>query len=151
MAVAAAASPRPEPVDVPTGTTPRDVVWTRNKTTLYRYRPLAPREHATPVLLVYALINRPYILDLRPDNSFVRHLLGHGYDVFLIDWGAPGRRGPRDHLDELIGEHLPKAVGAHGARRRRRRVHADRATAWAARWARSTRRCSPRACATWSR
>mgnify|MGYP000317672036 CR=1 FL=1 len=109
MAVAAATAV-PEPVDVPTGTTPRDVVWTRNKTTLYRYRPLGPRAHATPVLLVYALINRPYILDLRPDNSFVRHLLGEGYDVFLLDWGRPAAEDRGTTLDELIGEHLPAAV-----------------------------------------
>jgi polyhydroxyalkanoate synthase len=100
----------PAPVDVPTGTTPRDVVWTRNKTALYRYRPLAPRAHATPVLLVYALINRPYIFDLRPDNSFVRHLLGEGYDVFLLDWGRPGAEDRGTTLDELIGEHLPAAT-----------------------------------------
>jgi len=100
----------PEPVDVPTGTTPRDVVWTRNKTTLYRYRPLAERAHATPVLLVYALINRPYIFDLRPNNSFVRHLLGQGYDVFMLDWGRPGAEDRDTTLDELIGEHLPAAT-----------------------------------------
>jgi len=100
----------PEMGEVPTGTSPRDVVWTRNKTTLYRYRPVARRAHATPVLLVYALINRPYILDLRPDNSFVRHLLDRGYDVFLIDWGRPGLEDREITLDELVTEHLPKAV-----------------------------------------
>lgn len=110
MAVAAATPTAHDSATVPTGTTPRDVVWTRNKTTLYRYRALAPRSHATPVLLVYALINRPYILDLRPDNSFVRHLLGHGHDVFLLDWGRPGAEDRGTTLDELIGEHLPKAV-----------------------------------------
>lgn len=96
--------------EVPTGTSAREVVWTRNKTTLYRYRPIAPREHATPVLLVYALINRPYILDLRPGNSFVRHLLLQGYDVFLVDWGRAGWEDRGVTLDELVGEHLPKAV-----------------------------------------
>ena len=103
-----------EPAYVPTGTTPRDVVWTRNKTTLYRYRPLAPREHATPVLLVYALINRPYILDLRPENSFVRHLLRHGYDVFMLDWGAPGRGGPGEDA-RRAGRRAPP--GRHGRMR----------------------------------
>jgi polyhydroxyalkanoate synthase len=97
-------------VRVPTGTSPKDVVWTRNKTTLFRYRPLAPRAHATPVLLVYALINKPYILDLRPENSFVGHLLRDGYDVFLLDWGTPGWEDRATTLDELVGEHLPKAV-----------------------------------------
>jgi polyhydroxyalkanoate synthase len=108
--VEAAPAAGPEIDEVPTGTSPRDVVWTRNKTTLYRYRPIGPRAHVTPVLLVYALINRPYILDLRPDNSFVRHLLGRGYDVFLIDWGRPGWEDRGITLDELVGEHLPKAV-----------------------------------------
>lgn len=109
MAVATAALD--QPADIATGTTPRDVVWTRNKTTLYRYRPPATgRRHASPVLIVYALINRPYILDLRPGNSFVEHLLDEGYDVFMIDWGRPGPEDRATGLDELIGEHLPKAV-----------------------------------------
>jgi polyhydroxyalkanoate synthase subunit PhaC len=95
---------------VETGATPRQVVWTRNKTTLYRYEPLAPREHATPVLLVYALINRPYILDLRPESSLVRTLLDRGYDVFLLDWGVPGWEDRGTTLDELVGDHLPRAV-----------------------------------------
>lgn len=95
---------------VPTGTTPKDVVWTRNKTVLYRYRPLASRRHAVPVLLVYALINRPYVFDLRPDHSFVRHLLERGYDVFLLDWGRPGWEDRGRSLDELVGEHLPRAA-----------------------------------------
>jgi polyhydroxyalkanoate synthase len=95
---------------VETGVSPKDVVWTRNKTTLYRYRPVARRRRPTPVLLVYALINKPYILDLRPDNSFVRHLLENGYDVFLLDWGTPGWEDRWVTLDELVGEHLPKAV-----------------------------------------
>lgn len=110
MAVPVARVATPEIDAVPTGTSPRDVVWTRNKTTLYRYRSVAPPGHSTPVLLVYALINRPYILDLRPESSFVRHLLEHGYDVFLIDWGRPGWEDRDVTLDELIDEHLPKAV-----------------------------------------
>ncbi|MGD9695327.1 MAG: PHA/PHB synthase family protein [Thermoleophilia bacterium] len=95
---------------VPTGLSEKDVVWTRNKTTLYRYRPTTGTRHAVPVLLVYALINKPYIFDLRPDNSFVSHLLDEGYDVFLLDWGTPGWEDRGVTFDELIGEHLPKAV-----------------------------------------
>lgn len=95
---------------VPTGTTPRDVVWTRNKTVLYRYRPTTGRRHRRPVLFVYALINRPYILDLRPGNSFVRHLLDDGHDVYLIDWGHCGWEDRGLTLDELVTQHIPRAV-----------------------------------------
>jgi polyhydroxyalkanoate synthase len=95
---------------VETGLSPKVPVWTRNKTTLYRYEPTTASAHRTPVLLVYALINKPYVLDLRPDNSLVRHLLDHGYDVFLLDWGTPGWEDRETSLDELVGEHLPRAV-----------------------------------------
>src|SRR5579884_2889593 len=79
-----------EGVRVPTGQTPRTFVWGRNKARLYRYTPVVPTAHPVPVLLVYALINRPYILDLLPGASFVEYLLGRGFDVYLLDWGEPG-------------------------------------------------------------
>lgn len=74
--------------DVQVGVSPKDVVWTHRKTTLYRYRS-ENRRHPIPVLLVFALINRPDIFDLRHGNSFVEFLLSEGFDVFLIDWGYP--------------------------------------------------------------
>ena len=43
----------------------------------------------TPILVVYALINRSYVLDLQPDKSWIRSLLSQGFDVYLIDWKAP--------------------------------------------------------------
>jgi polyhydroxyalkanoate synthase subunit PhaC len=89
------------------GASARDVVWTHRKTTLYRYRSRKHR-HAVPVLLVFALINRPDIFDLRPGHSFVEYLLGEGFDVFLVDWGVPGEEdadlGIADYVcDELHG------------------------------------------------
>lgn len=76
--------------DAPVGLTPKDAVWSLNKATLYRYRPTRPADERKPVplLLVYALINKPYIFDLRPGQSFVEYLRDEGYDVYLIDWGV---------------------------------------------------------------
>ena len=85
--------------------TPRDVVWTHRKTTLYRYRS-SERRHAVPVLLVFALINRPHIFDLRPGNSFVEHLLSEGYDVFLLDWGEPDEEDADMGLGEYVCDEL---------------------------------------------
>ena len=89
--------------------TPRDVVWTHRETTLYRYRSTR-RKHAVPVLLVFALINRPEIFDLRRGNSFVEYLLEQGFDVFLVDWGVPGEEDPDRGLEEYVCDELHWAV-----------------------------------------
>ncbi len=91
--------------DARTGTTPKDIVWTHRKTTLYRYRS-AQREHAIPVLLVFALINRPDIFDLRAGSSFVEFLLDEGFDVFLLDWGVPGDEDADMGLDSFVCDEL---------------------------------------------
>jgi poly[(R)-3-hydroxyalkanoate] polymerase subunit PhaC len=91
------------------GATPKDVVWTHRKTTLWRYRSDA-REHRTPVLLVFALINRPDIFDLRPGNSFVEFLLDRGFDVFLVDWGVPEEEDGDMGLDSFVCDELPWAM-----------------------------------------
>jgi Poly(3-hydroxyalkanoate) synthetase len=72
------------------GHTESEVCYRENKLELRRYEP-AERRHRTPILVVYALINRPWILDLQPDRSVVRRLLEAGYVVYLIDWGEPSR------------------------------------------------------------
>jgi polyhydroxyalkanoate synthase len=91
--------------DAQIGASPKDVVWTHRKTTLYRYRS-NQRRHALPVLLVFALINRPDIFDLRPGNSFVEHLLEEGFDVFLLDWGVPGEEDADMGLDSYVCDEL---------------------------------------------
>jgi polyhydroxyalkanoate synthase len=95
--------------DAPIGMTPKDVVWTHRKTTLYRYRS-TDRRHAVPVLLVFALINRPEIFDLRAGNSFVEFLLSEGFDVFLVDWGVPDDEDADMGLDNYVCDELDWAV-----------------------------------------
>ena len=95
--------------DAVIGATPREVVWTHRKTTLYRYHS-ADRRHAVPILLVFALINRPDIFDLRPGHSFVEYLLGEGFDVFLLDWGVPGEEDDDLGLAEYVCDELHSAV-----------------------------------------
>ena len=93
--------------DAQIGKTPRDVVWTHRKSTLYRYRSAGRRRHAVPVLLVFALINRPDIFDLRPGNSFVEYLLEEGFDVFLLDWGEPDDEDADMGLDSYVCDEMP--------------------------------------------
>jgi polyhydroxyalkanoate synthase len=96
----------------PIAQTPKEVIWTLNKAKLYRYIPVLPKEkrHPVPLLLVFALMNRPYILDLRPGHSFVEFMINQGYDVYLLDWGAPGIEDKNLTLDDYTMEYMPRAI-----------------------------------------
>ena len=76
-----------EGVSLETGLTPKRAVWTKGPAKLYRYEPEGEKSYPVPILLVYAHILKPYILDLVPGNSCVEHLLAEGFDVYLLDWG----------------------------------------------------------------
>ena len=96
----------------PIGQTPRQKIWALNKATLYRYTPVVPAEerHRIPLLLIFALMNKSSILDLRPGNSFVEHMLKKGYDVYLLDWGSPGPEDAHLGLADYVLEYIPRAV-----------------------------------------
>ena len=93
-----------------TGQTPKETVWTKNKAKLYHYQTEDEKKHATPILIVYALINRPYILDLMPGNSFIEHLVGEGYDVYMLDWGIPGDEDKDMSFEDYVLDYIPRAV-----------------------------------------
>jgi polyhydroxyalkanoate synthase len=92
--------------------TPKQVIWTLNKAKLYRYIPVVPAEqrHKVPLFLVFALMNKPYILDLRPGNSFIEYMVKQGYDVYLLDWGAPGPEDKDLKFDDYVLDYLPRAI-----------------------------------------
>jgi polyhydroxyalkanoate synthase len=92
-----------------TGQTPRQEVYRRNKSRLYRYE--SARTQRTPLLFVPNLgISRPYIFDLMPGASFVEYMTGQGFDFYLLDWGV---FGPEDNgltLEECVTRILPRMV-----------------------------------------
>jgi len=92
--------------------TPKELVWTLNKAKLYRYVPVLPKEkrHPIPLLLVFALMNRPYILDLRRGHSFVEYMLNKGYDLYLLDWGVPGPEDKNLRFDDYTLDYMPRAI-----------------------------------------
>jgi polyhydroxyalkanoate synthase len=75
--------------DVQVATTPHDVVYEEDSLKLLRYRNEHSIDFKEPILVCFALVNRPYVLDLQPDRSVIRQLLKRGFDVYLIDWGIP--------------------------------------------------------------
>ena len=103
------------------GQTPRECVHEQGRLRLYRYHQPEGGEapavaDAPPVLIVYSVINKTYILDLLPGFSFVEHLLQQGLDVYLIDWGEtePGDR--ETTLDSYIDPGIRGCVQAICAR-----------------------------------
>jgi polyhydroxyalkanoate synthase subunit PhaC len=91
------------------GCTPKDVVWQRGRSKLWHYRNDDVR-HSPPLLIVFSLISRSYILDLTPGNSFVEQLLGAGFDVYLLDWGEPDERDAHNGLEDYVDDYIPAAV-----------------------------------------
>jgi polyhydroxyalkanoate synthase len=99
------------------GATPHDTVLRRGPLRLLRYTPEVPEPEAPPLLIVYALVNRPYILDLQPGRSFVAGLLAGGRTVYLLDWGYPGTdestRGLAEHVITELDAVIDRVLGRH--------------------------------------
>lgn len=92
---------------VEVGASEKECVWEDGHVRLYHFTHKAQKAGAekrvrTPVLVVYALVNRPYMLDLQPDRSLVQQLLKSGVDVYMIDWGYPTRFERHLTLDDYI-------------------------------------------------
>jgi polyhydroxyalkanoate synthase len=98
------------------GITPKESVYQEDKLVLYRYKPVVDKPNPTPILIVYALVNRPYMMDLQPDRSLIKNLLTVGQDVYLIDWGYPDRTDRYLTLDDYINGYLHRCVNAIGNR-----------------------------------
>lgn len=96
--------------DIDVGTCPREAILRHGKMTLYRYRPDGEAPRGRPLLIVYALANRPYMLDLEPRRSLIRALMRAGLDVYLIDWGYPEASDRGLGLDHYVGDLIGRCV-----------------------------------------
>ncbi|PIG92204.1 class III poly(R)-hydroxyalkanoic acid synthase subunit PhaC [Gloeocapsopsis sp. IPPAS B-1203] len=92
------------------GVTPKEEVYREDKVILYRFIPQVKNLLSTPILIVYALVNRPYIVDLQEKRSLVANLLKLGVDVYLIDWGYPTRIDRWLTLDDYINGYINNCI-----------------------------------------
>ncbi len=96
--------------DVDVGQSEKELIYAESKIKLYRYAPLARSLGLPPLLICYAMVNRPYMLDLQPDLSLIRELLSLGVDVYLVDWGYPDGADRFTSLQEYVCGYLDRCI-----------------------------------------
>ncbi len=100
------------------GATTKQEVWRDGKVVLYRFIGDKAPTATVPLLIAYALVNRPYMVDLQANRSIVKGLLDRGEDVYILDWGYPDRSDRfltlEDYIERFLGgavDHLRRGSG----------------------------------------
>jgi polyhydroxyalkanoate synthase len=92
------------------GETPNEVLAETRAYRLLHYQQMVSKTARTPILVVYALINRSYVLDLQSDKSWIRSLLSQGFDVYLIDWKTPTAADKYVSFDDYVNYYIDDCV-----------------------------------------
>lgn len=96
---------------IDTGVSPKELVYSEDKLRLYHYTAAeGARQNPVPMLIVYALVNRPYMTDIQEDRSTIKNLIAAGQDVYLIDWGYPDGADSSLTLDDYINGYIDRCV-----------------------------------------
>ena len=97
-------------VGVNLATTQGSVIYENDVMQLIQYAPLGEKVSETPLLIVPPCINKYYILDLQPENSFVRYAVEQGLTVFLVSWRNPKAEQSTLNWDNYVGDGVLKAL-----------------------------------------
>lgn len=98
------------PLDTEIAQTPYDIVYEEDRIKLKHYKPTTKHQLRTPLLIVYALINRETVLDLQPNRSVIRNFLKEGVSVYMIDWGYPTRIDKHITIDDHVNGYIDNIV-----------------------------------------
>ena len=97
------------PLDTDIATTPCETVYYEDRVKVNYYKP-DERRLKTPLLLVYALINRETMLDLQPGRSVIQNLLNEGIEVYLVQWGYPTRKDKYLTIDDHVNGYMDNII-----------------------------------------
>ncbi|MEM7027078.1 MAG: class III poly(R)-hydroxyalkanoic acid synthase subunit PhaC [Pseudomonadota bacterium] len=96
--------------DIEVGVSEKEPVYREDNLVLYHFKPRTKQKNKVPLLVVYALVNRPYMADLQEGRSMIQGLLDEGLDVYLIDWGYPQSVDKFLTLDDYINGYIDRCV-----------------------------------------
>lgn len=99
-----------DPIRETLNRTPSDIIEMEGRFHIHHYKSTLKKKHKTPILVVYSLINRHYILDLLPKISVINVFLKNGFDVFATDWGTPSSYDKDLTLENYSHEYVENAV-----------------------------------------
>ncbi len=108
--IAAGMSSLLEVGEVEYGACDKEAVYHEDKLTLYHFKGDKAPTAKTPILICYALVNTPWMVDLQPGRSLVENLLAEGEDVYLIDWGYVDGADRWLTMDDYINGYLDRCV-----------------------------------------
>ncbi|MDR0556076.1 MAG: alpha/beta fold hydrolase [Holosporaceae bacterium] len=90
--------------------TPGKVIFQNNFIELIQYSPSTPQVFEKPILFIPPWINKFYILDLKPESSFVKWSVDRGFTVFMISWVNPDKRYRDKGFEDYVSEGLFAAL-----------------------------------------
>jgi polyhydroxyalkanoate synthase subunit PhaC len=88
------------------GVTASEVVYEEDRLKILHYLSDAKPRHRAPLVFIYALVNRPYILDLKKGRSVVANFVERGFDTYLVDWGVPSNADRYLTMDDYINGYM---------------------------------------------
>lgn len=91
-------------------TTEGAIVFENDFFQLIEYKPLTEKVYEKPFLLVPPSINKFYILDLQPDNSFIRYAVAQGQRTFVVSWRNPDQSMADKTWDDYVEHAVIKAI-----------------------------------------
>lgn len=109
--------------EIEVGVSEKEAVYKEDNLVLYHFKARTKKQNSVPLLIVYALVNRPYMADLQDGRSMVQGLLDEGLDVYLIDWGYPDSADKYLTLDDYINGYINNCVDVIREKHNRKNIN----------------------------
>lgn len=109
--------------EIEVGVSDKEAIYQEDSLVLYHFKSRTKKQNAVPLLIVYALVNRPYMADLQDGRSMIQGLLDEGVDVYLIDWGYPVSADKYLTLDDYINGYIDRCVDVICEKHKRKNIN----------------------------